>query len=89
MEVDEAPHDEGAERPDDVVSVQEMGFECAEEDVSADALIGDGLQDFVLSWAERSGGTGFGRGGRVPTRGWGFMTVRPWQEFEQRLDGGG
>ena len=93
MELDQAADDEAAEGPDDVVSVEQVGFECAQEGVPLDALVGDGLQDFVLPGAERAAPGGLAvcvvelAGQCVrDAGGGGLLTLRSGELAEQELD---
>ena len=83
LELDQASDDEGTQGPGDVVPVQQVGFECSEQDVAVDPLVGDGLQGFVLPGGQRPEPEGVGgrrgvfevpgpAGGRS-----GFLAVQP------------
>lgn len=48
LKLHEASDDQGSQCPDDVLAVQQVRLEGAQQDVPLDAVVGDGLQDQVL-----------------------------------------
>lgn len=65
LKLHEASDDQGSQCPDDVLAVQQVRLEGAQQDVPLDAVVGDGLQDQVLPGTQpRRLPAGPGTGGR-------------------------